>query len=247
MPPSLKDLVPLGSLVTKPEQPPGPSCCLGLWQQPQRHDGTWSDTRPNPPSPKEAGLNQAGNCSMLSCSHMFLHSSRDLFLTGRKDHTAPDPNPTVSALERTPSPPSYWRCNTTCQSCHPKLQEPASERQLEKKPGSTLGYYLHTTGQIENKDEKIQHRTFALGIRVAFTKDVWKQAWVENSVWPVQLQICLCKLRFLSMQPFCKWPCQAPAMHLSPSIHTIFSWKEILKRKWGVLPKKYKRRKWDML
>lgn len=74
------------ALFRKPEQPPALSCCPGLWQQPRGHDGTWSDTRPNSPSPKQAGPNPAVNCSMLSCTHVFLHSSRGLVLTGRKEH-----------------------------------------------------------------------------------------------------------------------------------------------------------------
>lgn len=74
------------ALFRKLEQSPGPSCCLGLWQQPRTHDGTSSDTRPNPPSPKRAGLDQAVSCSVRSCRRVFLHQSRDLLPTGRKNH-----------------------------------------------------------------------------------------------------------------------------------------------------------------
>lgn len=74
------------ALFRKLEQSPGPSCCLGLWQQPRTHDGTSSDTRSNPPSPKRAGLDQAVSCSVRSCRRVFLHQSRDLLPTGRKNH-----------------------------------------------------------------------------------------------------------------------------------------------------------------
>lgn len=100
MPPSFKDLVPAGSghrsrAASRPILLPGAVAAAT--------ETRWDmcDTRSNPPKP---GLNQAVNCSMLSCRHVFLHSSRDLFLTGRKNHAAPDPNPTVTALERNPSP-----------------------------------------------------------------------------------------------------------------------------------------------
>lgn len=92
------------ALFRKLEQSPGPSCCLGLWQQPRTHDGTSSDTRPNPPSPKRAGLDQAASCSVRSCRRVFLHQSRDLLPTGRKNHHSTWPRPHSDCTGKEPQP-----------------------------------------------------------------------------------------------------------------------------------------------
>lgn len=47
------------ALFRKLEQSPGPSCCLGLWQQPRTHNGTSSDTKTKPSQPQK-GRSGAG-------------------------------------------------------------------------------------------------------------------------------------------------------------------------------------------
>lgn len=89
----------LGATWLWSENQSSPQAHLATWGcgSSQRHDGTGSDTRINPPSPREAGLNLAVNCSMLSCSHLLLHPCRDLFLP---EEPAQSP---VTALGGSPS------------------------------------------------------------------------------------------------------------------------------------------------
>lgn len=117
------------SLFRKPEQPLGPSCCLELWQQPRGHGGTGSDKT-------QTGRSRPGCELQRAQLHFgFLHSSRDLLLRGRKNHHSTWAK-TPQHWKGAPAQPSCWRCSTTCQSWHPKLQQPVCCRQIEMRKHS---------------------------------------------------------------------------------------------------------------
>lgn len=124
------------ALVRKPELLPGPSCCLGLWQT--QWDVVWHKTKSSQP---QTGRSEPGcelqHAQLQSCVPPLMEGS----FPDRKEEAPQHLTQSPQWLHwKGPAQPSYWRCNTACQSYYPELQEPASGKYPGKKPGSTLGY-----------------------------------------------------------------------------------------------------------